>query len=125
MAALPPALEQHFRHPKNVAPAPTGARVGRSENLACGDWLEVALVCTGERVTAATFQARGCSATIACASLVSSEIASLALGAALRYDVAAAVERAGGLPPTARHAALVVARALSAALASSTPPCHS
>jgi NifU-like protein involved in Fe-S cluster formation len=116
MSALPPALEVHFRQPRNAAPAAPGASLGRSENLACGDWLELALECTEGRVERATFQARGCSATIACASLVTSALAGLALDRAREFDVAAAVAQAGGLPPTARHAAELVARALGAAL---------
>jgi NifU-like protein involved in Fe-S cluster formation len=125
MSALPPALEEHFRRPRNAAAAPAGARLGRSENLACGDWLELALVCSDQQVERATFQARGCSATIACASLVTSALAGLALDQARNFDVAAAVAHAGGLPPTARHATLVVARALGAALAQPAPGGHS
>jgi len=125
MGALPPALQQHFQHPRGVGPAAPGDRLGRSENLACGDWLELALACSEGRVEGATFQARGCSATIACASLVGTALAGLSLEQAREFDVAAAVEHAGGLPPTARHAIEVVSRALGAALAPPGPRGHS
>lgn len=125
MARLPPVLEQHFREPRHGVPAPAGAQVGRSENSACGDLLELGLVLDGERIDSATFQARACSATIAVASLVASALESLTVEEARSFDVAAAVSGAGGLPPTSRHAIDVVRRALLAALAQPYPPRHS
>jgi nitrogen fixation NifU-like protein len=125
MTRLPPEIEAHFRAPQHAKPPAEGSSVGRAENLACGDHLELALRAQGGLLADVRWRGRGCSALIGLASLVCEELEGLALAQAARYDVEARVERAGGLPPARRHAAQVVARALGLALADCRKTCQS
>lgn len=68
------------------------------------------------RIAEAGFLAHGCSSVIAVASLVMSGLQGMTVEEARTFDIAAAVDREGGLPPQRRHAVAMVARALDMAL---------
>jgi NifU-like protein involved in Fe-S cluster formation len=110
------SLAGHFFAPRNAGSLEPPRRVGRAENAACGDVLELHLRVEAERLAAARFQARGCSALIASASLVTQAVQGLTLAEARGLDLAGLVAAAGGLPPRGQHALAVVARALEQAL---------
>jgi nitrogen fixation NifU-like protein len=122
--ALSHRLDEHFRRPRYCGAPPQEAFSGRGENAACGDLVVISVAPDAEGRTRASFQARACSASIACASLVVEAVHDLTLAEALRFDVAALVRRAGGLPHFRRHAVEVVARALEQAVASAERGCH-
>jgi NifU-like protein involved in Fe-S cluster formation len=116
VAALPPILEDHFRHPRGVGRLAGASGRGKSENPACGDVLEIEVACAGGRVREARFMAHGCSSVIAVASLVVGALGGRSLEEARGFDVEGAVAAAGGLPNNRRHAVSVVSRALLDAL---------
>lgn len=60
--------------------------------------------------------AHGCSSLIAVSSLASEKLQKMPVDDARRFDVAALVDAAGGLPPTRAHAVAVFSRALAEAL---------
>lgn len=125
MARLPPLLAEHFARPRRALAPLAESLSGEGENAVCGDWVELWLAPAADGRWRSGFRARGCSATLACASLIA-ELADQADWNELRaLDVACEVEKAGGLPPTSRHALEVVARALERALARTAPGCHS
>ena len=124
MSALPEPLMEHLRAPRNCGELPGASAVGRAANQACGDELLLALRVEEGRVAQARFQARGCSATLACASLATEALAGLDLAAAAALDLGRLVREAGGLPPTRRHAVELCARALHAALGDHRARCH-
>ena len=117
VAALPPLLKAHFLHPRQVGDPQGADGLGRAENQACGDRLELGVWVGEGRVSQVRFRAEGCSATLAAASLVSTALDGATLEQANALDCAALIASAGGLPPAKRHAAQVVARALAGALA--------
>lgn len=120
MARLPPALEQHFRQPWRGAGPPAPRAGGEAENPSCGDWVQLELSAAAG-ATQVRMAVRGCSATIAVASLVASRLDGQPPSVARRADVRALVDSAGGLSQVQQHATAVVERALAAALASIAP----
>jgi len=118
MSALPPVLDEHFRNPRGAGALPGANARGRADNPACGDVLVLELRVERELVLAAGFQARSCSAVIACASLLCERLREpgTSVASARSLDVDALVLAAGGLPRQRAHAARVCARALAEAL---------
>jgi NifU-like protein involved in Fe-S cluster formation len=118
--ASPPVLNDrlldHFRNPRHAGELPPPAVVVEASNPACGDLMRLSARWDGDRIAEARYQVRGCSASIACGSVVTEWLAgkSRAEVAALRaVDVEAA---AGGLAAESRHAAVLCADAVRALL---------
>jgi NifU-like protein involved in Fe-S cluster formation len=118
MSRLPAALEHFFRQPRHAGALADPSTRGEGRNAACGDHLVLELRVVAGRIERAGYQARGCSGVIAVADLLCEHLSGLEPAAALAFDLSAAVERAGGLPPTRRHALQVCRRALEQAVAS-------
>jgi nitrogen fixation protein NifU and related proteins len=121
---LPEPLQKHLQAPHGGGAPPPGELVGRGENQVCGDLVEIALEVTGDVVTRAGFLARGCSATLAVASVACEAIEGHTLASGDAPDLARRIEDLGGLPPARSHAVDVVARALDRALALARARCH-
>ncbi len=113
MRPLPAELQAHFDAPRNVGRLLVPALSGAAGNAACGDDLRVYAEIRSGCVARAAFQARACSAVIAVASLCIADLAGLPLERVASFDVAARVERAGGLGGPRTHAIAVVSRALA------------
>lgn len=113
---LPPLLAEHFSRPRNVHDLPAATHEGRAENPACGDVLVLRLLVVAGRVERAAFRAEGCSALIACASLVTEALRGRTPEEALDLDPEGLVREAGGLPPGKEHAPAVLKRAIERAL---------
>jgi nitrogen fixation protein NifU and related proteins len=111
-----PELLDHFEHPRNAGDVEAPDASVRLENPACGDILQLTLKISGGRIEEIRFRAKGCVASMACASAVT-ELArgrTLAEARALsREDVVRAV---GGLPAASMHASHLAVDALRAAL---------
>jgi len=116
MSGYSETMRKHFREPRNVGSLEHPDGFGRAENIACGDVLEISFRLEGERVARACFRAQACSAVIATASLATEAVTGMSTAEAAALDVDLLVERAGGVPPSKRHAPRVVERALRAAL---------
>jgi nitrogen fixation NifU-like protein len=112
----PKTIREHFCTPQNVGTLeePTGS--GEAGNEACGDVLRIDVEVSGGKVARIAFQARACSAVIGTASLVTETVRGRPVEEALTLDVTGLVDRAGGVPPSKRHAPRLVERALRAAL---------
>jgi nitrogen fixation protein NifU and related proteins len=114
-------LLDHFQNPRNAGDIADADATAEIENPACGDVLRVTFKVSAERIVQMQFKAKGCVATIACASALTE----LAIGKTLqeaqtlrREDVSAAV---GGLPQASIHAAQLALDALFAGLRSINP----
>ena len=106
----------HATNPRNVGRLDPADAIGVDGDPVIGNLIRFYLRVDGDRVAAVGFQAFGCSATIAAAS-VTTELASGVPVAALRTLDAATIEAAlGGLPAEKRSCAVVAARALERAL---------
>jgi nitrogen fixation protein NifU and related proteins len=111
-------LLDHFQNPRNAGELADANAVAEIDNPVCGDVLRLTMKVTEERITDIRFKAKGCVASMACASALTE----LALGKTLheartlsRENVIAAV---GGLPQASTHAAQLSLDALSATLES-------
>jgi NifU-like protein involved in Fe-S cluster formation len=107
----------HFRNPRNAGTIHDADGIGSVENPASGAVVSLQLKIVDERIVRAVFQARGCTATIAAASVLTEMVAGLSVSAAEvvnRADVEAGL---GGLPPTRKHAAALACDAVRAAVA--------
>ena len=118
------SFREHFLHPWRPALLEGAEARGEAENTACGDWVCFQLRLAGGRIEAASVQVRGCSATIACASLTGESLAGLALADARALDVSALATAAGATRKDLSHAPSVVERSLHAALAGAGLDCQ-
>jgi nitrogen fixation protein NifU and related proteins len=111
-------LLDHFQNPRNAGEIADADAVAEIENPACGDVLRLTLKTSGDQITAARFQAKGCVASIASGSALTELIVgktAIEASELRREDVINAV---GGLPQASTHAAQLALDALSAALSS-------
>jgi nitrogen fixation NifU-like protein len=109
-----PQLLDHFQHPRNAGEL-MGANVKiEVSNPVCGDILRLAALVEGETIREVRFLCRGCTAAIACASLLTETIRGRelkALGLVSAESLAAAF---GGLEPATFHAAQLARDAMRA-----------
>lgn len=124
MSAPPRSFRAHFLEPRRTGRLEGAQGLGEAENQVCGDWVRFHLRLAGSRIEAASVQVRGCSATIACASLAAESLEGLELAAARGIDVARLAENAGATRKDLAHAPSVVSRALQAALAGAGFDCQ-
>lgn len=136
-------FHQHFVRPERILPprSESGESVAGSsgpeaaaeasewladeaENRACGDWVRFRLQVRAGRLAKVGIQVRGCSATIACASLVAEAIEGSTLEEARALDVDGLARESGANARELSHAPAVVARALEATLARASQDCQ-
>ena len=124
MPRLPELLHARFLAPRHAGTLDDPSAQGEGANAACGDHLRLQLRVAAGRIEAARFQARGCSAALACADVLAEHLQGLAPEEAARLDVGALVRSLGGLAPAQSHAIRVAQRALDGALADLRARCH-
>jgi nitrogen fixation NifU-like protein len=106
----------HFQHPRNVGTLENANAVGRAENSACGDSMDLYLRIDDGRVRRATFKTFGCVAAIAAGSILTEMVSGQSLediGRLRKEDVVAAL---GGVPPMKLHCSVLAEDAIRAAL---------
>ncbi len=109
-------LLDHFQNPRNAGEVVDPDAVAEIENPACGDMLRLSLKIEFGRIAEIRFKAKGCVASMACASALTELVVgqTLSKSRSLRRDeLIAAV---GGLPQASTHAAQLALDTLSAAL---------
>ncbi len=115
-APYAPSLLAEAKRPSGAGALTSPCAHGRAANAACGDEVDIDLRACGGRVSDVAHRTRGCTFTIASASLLSRAVLDLTiaeardLGAALRRDLGTSVE----LP--AQLAALAAVRVYPARL---------
>jgi nitrogen fixation NifU-like protein len=106
----------HFEHPRNAGLVTDPDASVQIENPACGDILKLTLKLSGGTISEIRFQAKGCVASMACASAVTELVRGHTVERARelrREELLAAV---GGLPAASMHASHLALDALAAAL---------
>jgi nitrogen fixation protein NifU and related proteins len=96
----------HFENPRNVGDIAGADAAAEVENPVCGDVVRLTLRVGGDRIVEARFKAKGCVASVACASALTEAITEKSLDevrSLTREDISAAL---GGLPQASEHAAL-------------------
>jgi nitrogen fixation NifU-like protein len=98
-------LLAHFQHPRNVGELPGADIRVEVSNPVCGDVLQLAVKLDGGRIREVRFLCRGCTAAIACASLLTEQMHGAELRALRLISSVKISELLGGLPPASLHGA--------------------
>jgi nitrogen fixation protein NifU and related proteins len=109
-------LLDHFQRPRNAGELPNATSRVEVTNPACGDVLQLAVRVANGVIREARFLCRGCTASIACASLLTEKMqgkTAAELQNIHRDQIAAEL---GGLPPASVHAAQLAQDGLQAVL---------
>jgi nitrogen fixation protein NifU and related proteins len=109
-------LLDHFQRPRNAGELPNATSRVEVTNPVCGDVLHLAVRVANGVISEARFLCRGCTASIACASLLTEKMQGKTpaeLQTIHRDQIAAEL---GGLPPASAHAAQLAQDGLQAVL---------
>ena len=109
-------LLEHFQNPRNAGELPGATAKVDVRNPVCGDVLELAAILDKGIIREVRFLCRGCTASIACASLLTESIQGRELGALSSLTAESLAAALGGLPPSSFHAAQLAHDALDALL---------
>lgn len=116
LAMLSEALLDHFRNPRNAGELPEATARIEVSNPACGDVLQLAAVFEDGVVREVRFLCRGCTASIACASLLTESMRGRESRGLRKITAESLSETLGGLPEASFHAAQLARHALEALL---------
>ena len=106
----------HFEHPRNAGVVEKPDAQALIENPACGDTLKLTIRMAGLRIEEIRFQARGCVASIACASAMTEFVSGRSIEEAGRLRREEILQALGGLPQASMHASHLALDALGAVL---------
>ena len=109
-------LLDHFQHPRNAGELPNPTAKIEATNPVCGDVLQLSAILENGRITAVRFLCRGCTASIACASLLTEQIQGRELHELLEITADSLSTALGSLPSASAHAAHLAHDALRALL---------
>jgi nitrogen fixation NifU-like protein len=105
------AVLDHFQNPRNAGELPRADAKVEVSNPVCGDVLQLAVRIEGERIVEARFLCRGCTTSIACASLLTEQLRARTLTEARRLTAQSLSQALGGLPDATFHGAELAADA--------------
>jgi nitrogen fixation NifU-like protein len=106
----------HFEHPRNAGAIESPDASVQIENPACGDVLKLTLKLSGGRIEEIRFLAKGCVASMACASALTELAAGRTIEQARELRREELLQVIGGLPSASMHASHLALDALAAAL---------
>jgi nitrogen fixation NifU-like protein len=106
----------HFEHPRNAGVIETPDASVRLENPACGDVLQLTLKVADDGLEDIRFRAKGCVASMACASALTELVRGRSITAVRTVSREELLAAVGGLPPASMHATHLAMDALKAAL---------
>ena len=110
------AVLDHFQNPRNAGDlAGADAKIEVS-NPVCGDVLQLAVRIANEKIIEARFLCRGCTTSIACASLLTEQLLQHTLAEARSLTAQTLSESLGGLPAATFHGAELAADAVQTML---------
>lgn len=105
-------LLDHFQHPRNAGELPGATARVEVSNPVCGDILQLAAILENNRIREARFLCRGCTASIASASLLTELIQGREPCELASFRAEWLAQSLGGLPPASFHAAQLALDAL-------------
>ncbi len=110
------AVLDHFQNPRNAGDlAGADAKIEVS-NPVCGDVLQLAVRIENDKIVEARFLCRGCTTSIACASLLTEQLQHRTLAEARSLTAQSLSESLGGLPAATSHGAELAADAVQTML---------
>ncbi len=107
-------LLDHFQNPRNAGDLPAASTRVEVSNPVCGDVLHLAAIIENRAIREVRFLCRGCTAAIACASLLTESIQGREVSALSAFTPEFLAASLGGLPPASFHAAQLAHDALQA-----------
>jgi len=107
----------HFRNPRNAGELPDATVSVEVSNPVCGDVLQLAVRIEKGHIAEARFLCRGCTTSIACASLLTERLKGSSPEEARSLSAEILSEALGKLPPATFHGAQLAADALESLLA--------
>jgi len=110
------AVLDHFQNPRNAGELPGADAKVEVSNPVCGDVLQLAVRIEGERIAEARFLCRGCTTSIACASLLTEQLHDRTLADARSVTAQSLSRLLGGLPAATFHGAELAADAVETLL---------
>jgi nitrogen fixation NifU-like protein len=110
------AVLDHFQNPRNVGELPGADATVEVSNPVCGDILRLGARVQDGRIEEARFLCRGCTTSIACASLLTEQLSGRSLAEARCITAHSLSEALGGLPPATSHGADLAVDAVHALL---------
>lgn len=110
------AVLDHFRNPRNAGELPGATATVEVSNPVCGDILKLAARVADGRIEEARFLCRGCTTSIACASILTEQLRDRTILQARDITADSLSEVLGGLLPATFHGAQLAADALVALL---------
>jgi nitrogen fixation protein NifU and related proteins len=111
-----PQLLDYFEHPRNAGVLDAPDATVRMENPACGDVLELTVKTDAGRIEDIRFRAKGCVASMACASALTELVRGRPLAEARKLTRDELLRSVGGLPAASEHASHLAIDALRAVL---------
>ena len=110
------AVLDHFQNPRNAGELPGANAIVEVSNPVCGDVLHLAVRIESERIVEARFLCRGCTTSIACASLLTEQLRHRTLAEARSLTAQSLSLSLGGLPDATFHGAELAADAVQTML---------
>ncbi len=110
------AVLDHFRNPRNAGELAAADASVEVSNPVCGDVLHLAVRIDGGRIAEARFLCRGCTTSIACASLLTEQLSQRTLDEARLLTAESLSQSLGGLPAATFHGAELAADAVQTML---------
>ena len=107
---------EHFQRPRNAGELAGATAVVEVSNPVCGDVLRLAVIVESGVVLEAKFLCRGCTASIASASVLTEKMKGRTVGELQEMHAAEIAAELGGLPPASFHAAQLAEDAIRAIL---------
>jgi nitrogen fixation NifU-like protein len=96
---------EHFQRPRNAGELAGATAVAEVSNPVCGDVLRLAVIVENGEVRKVRFLCRGCTASIACASVLTEKMKGRGVSELKEMHAAGIAAELGGLPPASFHAA--------------------
>jgi len=106
------ALLDHFQNPRNAGELSSANASIEASNPVCGDVLQLSARIEHHVIREVRFLCRGCTASIACASLLTESIQGRELTQLASISAESLAASLGGLPPASYHAATLAYDAL-------------
>ena len=99
------AVLDHFQNPRNAGELPGATSKVEVSNPVCGDVLQLAVRVDKDRIAEARFLCRGCTTSIACASLLTEQLRGRTLTEARSITAQSLSRSLGELPAATFHGA--------------------
>jgi nitrogen fixation NifU-like protein len=110
------AVLDHFQNPRNAGELPGATSKVEVSNPVCGDVLQLSVRVEAEHIAEARFLCRGCTTSIACASLLTEQLRGATLADARSLTAQSLSKSLGELPAATFHGAELAADAVATLL---------